>query len=156
MERGWVGRIHRSTDAALGHGLRPTEAAVVRGMVLGDRSLIPEHLEAAFARSGVTHVLAISGQHVAILAAVALFALRLAAVPPNARAGATIALTWLYIVVAGAPPSPSGPEWWRPSCWRPSPSGGRSRPSTVRTDYAPKVRFSATLGEEPIVEVGPV
>ena len=37
-ERGWIGRIHRRTDAALGHGLRPTEAAVVRGMVLGDRS----------------------------------------------------------------------------------------------------------------------
>jgi competence protein ComEC len=103
--RGWIGRVHRRTDAALGHGLRPTEATVVRGMVLGDRSLIPEDLEAAFQRSGVTHVLAISGQHVAILAAVVFFCLRLAAVPPNVRAGVTVALTWLYIVVAGAPPS---------------------------------------------------
>jgi competence protein ComEC len=104
-ERGWIGRVHRRTDIALGHGLRPTEAAVVRGMVLGDRSLIPEELEDAFQRSGVTHVLAISGQHVAILAAVVFFGLRLVAVPPNARAGVTILLTWLYIVVAGAPPS---------------------------------------------------
>ncbi len=104
-ERGWIGRVHRRTDIALGHGLRPTEAAVVRGMVLGDRSLIPEELEDAFQRSGVTHVLAISGQHVAILAAVLFFGLRLVAVPPNARAGITILLTWLYIVVAGAPPS---------------------------------------------------
>ncbi len=53
---GWSGRVHRRTDAALGHGLRPTEAAVVRGMVLGDRSLIPEEIENAFQRSGVTHV----------------------------------------------------------------------------------------------------
>ena len=103
--RGWIGRVHRRTDAALGHGLRPTEAAVVRGMVLGDRSLIPEELEVAFQRSGVTHVLAISGQHVAILAAVVFFGLRLVAVPPNARAGVTILVTWLYIVIAGAPPS---------------------------------------------------
>ena len=103
--RGWTGRVHRRTDAALGHGLRPTEAAVVRGMVLGDRSLIPEELEVAFQRSGVTHVLAISGQHVAILAAVVFFGLRLVAVPPQARAGITIGLTWLYILVAGAPPS---------------------------------------------------
>jgi len=103
--RGWIGLVHRRTDAALGHGLRPTEAAVVRGMVLGDRSLIPEELEVAFQRSGVTHVLAISGQHVAVLAAVVFFCLRLAAVPPNARAGITILLAWLYIVVAGAPPS---------------------------------------------------
>ena len=104
-ERGWIGRVHRRTDAALGHGLRPTEAAVVRGMVLGDRSLIPEELEVAFQRSGVTHVLAISGQHVAILAAVVFFGPRLAAVPPHARAGVTVLLTWLYILVAGAPPS---------------------------------------------------
>ena len=103
--RGWIGRVHRRTDVALGHGLRPEEAAVVRGMVLGDRSLIPEDLESVFQRSGVTHVLAISGQHVAVLAAVVFFGLRLVAVPPNARAGATILLAWLYIVVAGAPPS---------------------------------------------------
>jgi competence protein ComEC len=54
--RGWIGRIHRRTDVALGYGLRPREAAVVRGMVLGDRSLMPEDLETAFQRSGVTQV----------------------------------------------------------------------------------------------------
>ena len=73
---GWIGRVHRRTDVALGYGLRPQEAAVVRGMVLGDRSLIPEDLEEAFQRSGITHVLAISGQHVAVLAVVIYFALR--------------------------------------------------------------------------------
>ena len=54
---GWIGRIHRRADVALGYGLRPQEAAVVRGMVLGDRSLIPLDLEDAFQRSGITHVL---------------------------------------------------------------------------------------------------
>jgi competence protein ComEC len=54
---GWIGRVHRRTDLALGYGLRPREAAVVRGMVLGDRSLIPQDLEEAFQRSGITHVL---------------------------------------------------------------------------------------------------
>lgn len=103
--RGWIGQVHRRTDVALGHGLRPEEAAVVRGMVLGDRSLIPEELDGAFQRSGVTHVLAISGQHVAVLAAVIFFGLRLISVPPNARACITIFLAWLYIVTAGAPPS---------------------------------------------------
>jgi competence protein ComEC len=103
--RGWIGRIHRRTDVALGYGLRPREAAVVRGMVLGDRSLMPEDLETAFQRSGVTHVLAISGQHVAILAAVIYFALRLFAIPAPVRAGITIGLIWPYILIAGAPPS---------------------------------------------------
>jgi competence protein ComEC len=103
--RGWIGRIHRRTDVALGYGLRPREAAVVRGMVLGDRSLMPEDLETAFQRSGVTHVLAISGQHVAILAAVIYFALRRFAIPATIRAGLTIGLIWPYILIAGTPPS---------------------------------------------------
>jgi len=104
-ERGWIGQVHRRTDVALGYGLRPREAAVVRGMVLGDRSLMPEELEKAFQRSGVTHVLAISGQHVVILAAVIYFALRLFAIPTGIRAGLTMGLIWLYILIAGAPPS---------------------------------------------------
>ncbi len=103
--RGWIGRVHRRTDAALGYGLHPREAAVVRGMVLGDRSLIPEELDEAFQRSGVTHVLAISGQHVAVLAAVLYFALRAFSVPAAARILTTLALVWAYIVLAGAPPS---------------------------------------------------
>jgi competence protein ComEC len=102
---GWIGRLHRRTDVALGYGLRPQEAAVVRGMVLGDRSLIPEDLEEAFQKGGITHVLAISGQHVAVLAAVIYFALRAFASPTRLGIPITVALIWLYILVAGAPPS---------------------------------------------------
>lgn len=104
-EDGWIGRVHRRTDVALGYGLRPDEAAVVRGMVLGDRSRIPEELDEAFQRSGITHVLAISGQHVAILAAMIYFVLRGFAVPIRICVPITLALIWLYILVAGAPPS---------------------------------------------------
>jgi competence protein ComEC len=103
--QGWVGQVHRRTDVALGYGLRPREAAVVRGMVLGDASRIPEELEDAFRRSGVSHVLAISGQHVAVLAAALYFLMRLFAVPTAFRNPATLGLVWLYIFVAGAPPS---------------------------------------------------
>ena len=104
-ERGTVGQMHRATDLSLGHGLRPREASVVRGMVLGDPSRIPEDLEEAFRRSGVMHVLAISGQHVAVLAAMIYFVLRLFAVPTLFRNPTVLALVWLYILVAGAPPS---------------------------------------------------
>jgi competence protein ComEC len=60
---GWIGQLHRRTDTALGYGLRPQEAALMRGMVLGDRSLIPEDLEVAFQRSGITHVMPF-GSHI--------------------------------------------------------------------------------------------
>lgn len=104
-EWGWVGRVYSQTDVALGQGLRPREAAVVRGMVLDDSSRIPEELEEAFRRSGITHVLAISGQHVAVLAAMVYLVLRLFAVPMLFRNPAVLGLMWLYIFVAGAPPS---------------------------------------------------
>lgn len=104
-ELGWIGQVHRRTDVALGYGLRPREASIVRGMVLGDRSRMPEELEEDFRRSGITHILAISGQHVAILAALAYFALRGFAVPLVFRNPATLGIVWLYILIAGAPPS---------------------------------------------------
>jgi hypothetical protein len=50
-------------------------------------------------------VLAISGQHVAVLAAVIYFALRAFAVPAATCMLTTLALIWVYILVAGAPPS---------------------------------------------------
>ena len=56
-------------------------------------------------RNHHTHILAISGQHVAILAAVIYFVLRGFAVPLAARVPATLVLIWLYILIAGAPPS---------------------------------------------------
>jgi competence protein ComEC len=74
-------------------------------MVLGDRSLMPEELEKSCQRSGVTHVLAISGQHVVILAAVIYFAICIFAIPPTIRAGVTMGLVWVYILIAGTPPS---------------------------------------------------
>ena len=102
---GWIGRVHHRADLALGYGLRPREASIVRGMVLGDRSRIPEELQTSFQRSGITHILAISGQHVAVLAALVYFVLRGLAVPLVIRGAVTTLLIWLYIIIAGAPPS---------------------------------------------------
>jgi competence protein ComEC len=50
-------------------------------------------------------VLAIAGQHVVILAAVIYFVLRLFVIPAGIRAGITMGLIWLYILIAGALPS---------------------------------------------------
>ena len=51
------------------------------------------------------HILAISGQHVAVLTAMIYLVLRLFAVPIIFRNLATLTLMWLYIFVAGTPPS---------------------------------------------------
>lgn len=104
-EQGWIGEVHRRTDVALSYGLRSREASIVRGMVLGDQSRIPEEVEDAFRRSGITHILAISGQHVAVLSAMIYFALRAMAIPIILRSSITLGLVWVYVIIAGAPPS---------------------------------------------------
>ena len=44
-------------------------------------------------------------QHVAVLAAIVYFALRTFALPTTVRICTTLILSWLYILVAGTPPS---------------------------------------------------
>lgn len=46
-------------------------AAVLRALILGDQGLIEKDLRQAFAQAGVTHVLSISGLHIALVAATA-------------------------------------------------------------------------------------
>jgi competence protein ComEC len=104
-EEGWIGEVHSRADTAMSYGLRPEEASIVRSMVLGDRSRMSEELQEDFRRAGVTHILAISGQHVAVLTAVVYLVLRLLALSPVVRNPATLGVVWLYILIAGAPPS---------------------------------------------------
>jgi competence protein ComEC len=49
-------------------------------------------------------VLAISGQHVVILADVIYFAIRLFVISAGIQAGITMVLIWLYILITGASP----------------------------------------------------
>lgn len=44
------------------------EAVFVKGMILGERELLPDELADAFRRTGTAHVIAVSGLHVALLA----------------------------------------------------------------------------------------
>jgi len=62
------GLIHRATDT----NARP----VLMALLLGERRQIPEELRDAFNRAGVSHILAISGLHVGIVATAAFFAFK--------------------------------------------------------------------------------
>ncbi|MBE6182029.1 MAG: ComEC family competence protein [Rikenellaceae bacterium] len=87
----------------------PTEAeALVRAMTAGDRSGIDSALRDNFARSGFSHLLAVSGLHTGIV--FALINLLLWGLPLVRRGHLwrTVAVTvavWLFVAVAGFPPS---------------------------------------------------
>ena len=89
-----------------------------------------------------------------MLATVNYSSLRSFALPAATRILTTLALSWLYILNAGAPLRwRSGQGSSLRSCSPRGSSDARSRPCDSQSYNGPKVRFSATVGEEPKVEV---
>ena len=86
-------------------GMSPADGALLRGMVLGQDEAIDTALRDDFRDSGLAHLLAVSGQNVMLLAALALPALMLAGLGLRARLTALVALIALYVPLAGAGPS---------------------------------------------------
>jgi competence protein ComEC len=80
------------------------EGGILRGIVLGERASVDVDLAAAFARSGTSHLLAISGFNMTLVAtAVALVAR--GRVRPAITAGLTIACVLAYSILVGLAPS---------------------------------------------------
>ncbi|MGH7344918.1 MAG: ComEC/Rec2 family competence protein, partial [Candidatus Rokuibacteriota bacterium] len=65
----WPVRIRRESVQAMERALPPASAALLAGLLLGDRTELPRDIDDAFRRAGVYHVLAVSGFNVGILAA---------------------------------------------------------------------------------------
>ncbi|MFZ1731590.1 MAG: DNA internalization-related competence protein ComEC/Rec2 [Bacteroidota bacterium] len=93
------------------HGLRsavaglysPTHAAVMNGLLLGDRSGIAEETLDDFRRSGIMHILAVSGLHAGIVLMMVFVPLERLRFP--LRAAAALTALWLFAAITGfAPP----------------------------------------------------
>ncbi|MFS8542619.1 MAG: DNA internalization-related competence protein ComEC/Rec2, partial [Limnochordales bacterium] len=84
--------------------LAPDQAAVMAGLVLGQRQGLPPELEATFQRAGVMHLLAVSGLHVGFVAGAAWRLLAAARVPRPLAAVVGSVLVWVYVLAAGARP----------------------------------------------------
>jgi competence protein ComEC len=92
-------------SAALGAGLAPREAALLRGMVLGQDEAIAEETRTAFERSGLAHLIAVSGQNVLLLCVLVLGIGALAGLPLHIRLALAMGVVALYVPLAGAGPS---------------------------------------------------
>jgi competence protein ComEC len=102
---GAIDRIRRRGERALDRGMPREQAAVARGMVLGEDESIDPLLRDDYRRSGLAHVLAVSGQNVMLLCALAAPLLGAVGVGPRGRVGALLALIAVYVPLAGAGPS---------------------------------------------------
>jgi competence protein ComEC len=80
-----------------------SDAPIVRALVIADMSAVPPQQRDRFARSGLVHMLSVSGLHVAIIAlALELLASALR-VPPTAGRVGTLLLLAVYVAGIGAP-----------------------------------------------------
>lgn len=99
------GEIRERASEGLGRGVPAREAALARGFVLGEEEGIDARTEEDFRRSGLAHLLAVSGQNVTLLALLAMPLLGAFGIPLRERLLWVLALIAVYVPVAGAGPS---------------------------------------------------
>ncbi len=99
------GEIRARAEAALGRGMPTREAALARGFVLGEDEQIDEGTTEDFRRAGLSHLLAVSGQNVALLVLLAMPVLAALGLPLRTRLLWVLGLIAVYMPLAGAGPS---------------------------------------------------
>jgi competence protein ComEC len=102
---GWIDAIRTRAEDALSRGMPETEAALARGFVLGEDDRIEGRVRDEFKRSGLAHLLAVSGQNVLLLCLLAWPLLALLGLRLRPRLVALLALIAVYVPVTGAGPS---------------------------------------------------
>jgi competence protein ComEC len=111
----WMNHLRFKITRFIGQQATGPAGGVLKALLVGDRTDIPADLKTVFYRTGVGHILAISGLHIGIIATVSFFVFRwlLSFVKPllwNAwpRKGAALLTyipVWAYGLLAGMSPS---------------------------------------------------
>jgi len=102
---GLLDGLRSRAEDALGRGTSPPAASLLRGFVLGEDDRIAAPIVEQFKRSGLAHLLAVSGQNIVLLSVLATVVLGVLGVPLRARLGWILAAIAVYVPVAGAGPS---------------------------------------------------
>lgn len=97
-----TGEIRGRSEAALGAGMPEREAELSRGFVLGEDDGVDHQTVEDFRRSGLSHLLAVSGQNVALLALLAMPVLAALGIPLRSRLLWVLCLIAMYVPLAGA------------------------------------------------------
>jgi len=69
----WIAPARKSVAAVIDGAVQGDVAGILKALLLGDRSGIPDSLREDFRRAGIGHLLAISGLHVGLVAGVVFF-----------------------------------------------------------------------------------
>ncbi|HEY3787503.1 MAG TPA: DNA internalization-related competence protein ComEC/Rec2, partial [Urbifossiella sp.] len=102
---GWLAAVRSWGTRALQSALPNDEAGLAAALLLGDATALDREEWNAFVRTGVVHVLAISGQHLVVLAAFVWLVLRLSGTRRRHGAWIVMAVMIGYALLTGAKPS---------------------------------------------------
>ena len=101
----WLGRMRTRSYDLLVAGLAPDVANLAAALLLGRREGVDPDVNDAFARTGTTHLLAISGLHLQALAALLFLAFRLVGLGRRSAFVGVLIATVVYAVLVGLMPS---------------------------------------------------
>ena len=97
----WHVKLRRGAREAIEGALPPASAALLAGLLLGERTALPSEVDAAFRRAGVYHLLAVSGFNVALIAGATFALLNLVRFPHRAAAAIAIVVVAAFAAVVG-------------------------------------------------------
>lgn len=91
--------------SSIGTLFREPSSSLVTAMITGDQGGIIAEVKDVYRKSGITHILSISGLHVSIIAVVLTSSIGVLQVPRGVRTTIIFILLWVYIVGVGSPAS---------------------------------------------------
>jgi competence protein ComEC len=97
--------IRERASDSLGRGMPAREAELARGFVIGEDEGIDGATKEDFRRAGLSHLLAVSGQNVTLLALLAMPLMAALGIPLRERLVWVLGLILVYVPLAGAGPS---------------------------------------------------
>jgi competence protein ComEC len=98
----WLFGVKDQANAAINHALPEPQAGLLAGILLGNQRGLAPDMSDAFATTGASHVIAISGFNMAVLGGVVIGALKRLRVRPAYAALIAIGVMGLYTLFVGA------------------------------------------------------
>lgn len=102
---GLAGRVQRKLRDGLNTVLPRRHAGIVTGFILGDTSQIPQTEKILFRETGISHLLAVSGQHIMVIIVCLAALLHWLKVPPLSRSIMTALFLIFYAMTTTGSPS---------------------------------------------------
>ncbi|MBL7058047.1 ComEC/Rec2 family competence protein [Patescibacteria group bacterium] len=101
----WIYDIKSRVKDIINNNLGDPEAGLLRAIILGDKKGITSELRDSFSKSGISHVVAISGMHISIISALLMGVLIFFGAKRQVAFVVSSIFLSVYIILIGAPPS---------------------------------------------------